>query len=337
MGIEVVLSDQCDLKGSIWRVDKRVARLAASQHGVVSLRQVRELGLSEGSVRHRLRSGRLHPVMRGVYAVGHNRMSAEGRWMAAVLAYPPRAVLSHRSAAALLGILETARERIEITVGRVRARPGIQPHCGDLEPHEVMSHRGIPVTTPTRTLADLAGIVGPGQLRRALEQAEILRLLDIEAVRRAARGRRGATALVSLIEDGELGARRTRSELEERFLDFLRESALPLPETNVPLQVAGRVVEVDCLWRGPAVVVELDGHGTHHTRRQFEEDRERDRALAAVRMTVVRITWRQIHERPQALESDLRTLLRQPVAGPPGATPPDRFPCRGGSSRPPRS
>jgi very-short-patch-repair endonuclease len=269
----------------MWWADRRVAELAARQHGVVSVRQVQEIGLSEGSIRHRLRSGRLDPAMRGVYAVGHNRLTVEGRWMAAVLAHRPSAVLSHRSAGALLGILATGRERIEITEGgRRRARPGIQVHLGDLEPRDVIVHRGIPVTAPARTLVDLAGVVSPGRLRRALEQAEIL-----------------------------------------------RHSALPLPETNVSLQVAGRVHEVDCLWRDPAVVVELDGHATHRTRRQFEEDRERDRMLATAGLTVIRVTWRQIHERTQGLERDLRTLLRKPAGAPPAATPSDRSPSRGAS------
>jgi very-short-patch-repair endonuclease len=259
--------------------------------------------------------------------------------MAAVLAYWPRAVLSFRSAAALSGIRPTARERIEVTLpGRPRARAGIQIHDAALAAHEVTRRRGIPVTTPTRTLVDLAGVLDQTQLRRALDEAEVLGLLDRQALATAAVGRRGTRALLALLAEGEIGARRTRRELERRFLEFLRSAGLPLPETNVVLHLPGRSPEVDCLWRDSDLVVELDGHATHRTRRHFEDDRERDRALATARMTVVRLTWRQLLDGADALERDLRTLLGPArAAAPPAATPMDRFPSRGASSRPPRS
>lgn len=316
-----------------------MAALAERQHGLVALMQVEAIGLSEGAIRHRLRSGRLHPVVRGVYAVGHRGRTPEARWMAAVLAYWPRAVLSFRSAAALSGFRPTARERIEVTLrSRPRPRPGIQVHLASLAADEITRHRGIPVTTPTRTLVDLAGVLDQTQLRRALEEAEVLGLLDRRAVAAAAPGRRGARALLALLGKGEIGARRTRHELERRFLEFLRSARLPLPETNVVLHLPGRSLEVDCLWRDPDLVVELDGHATHRTRRQFEDDRERDRALATARITVVRVTWRQLHDHAAALERDLRTpLSRAPAAAPPVATPPGPAPSRGGSSPPPRS
>ena len=260
--------------------------------------------------------------------------------MAAVLAHWPRAVLSHRSAAALLGLRPTARGRVEVTVrGRgTRPRTGIQVHHAALRPDEATTHDGIPVTLPGRTLVDLAGVLSADQLRRALEQAEILRVLDTAALRSAARGRRGARALTALLDEREIGIRHTRSELEQRFLEFLRYAGLPLPETNVPLDVGGRSIEVDCLWRDPRLVVELDGLGTHQTLRRFEGDRERDRALATAGLTVVRITWRQLQLQSAGLARDLGRLLSPAPAGaPPAATPPGRSPSPGVSCRPPRS
>ncbi len=321
-------------------MDRQVAALAARQHGVVALRQVEQIGLSVGSLRHRLRSGRLHPVMRGVYAVGHTRLTAEGRWMAAVLALGPGAVLSHRSAAALLGIRPTARERIEVTAPSRRTKPraGIQLHEASLRPEEITTRDAIPVTLPSRTLVDLCGVLSTDQLRRALEQAEILRVLDLDALRSAARGRRGARALIVLLKEREIGARRTRSELEQRFLELLRHTGLPLPETNVLLDAGSRSIEVDCLWRDAGLVVELDGLTTHHTRHRFEADRDRDRAMAVVGLTVVRVTWRQLHLDSAGLARDLERLLSpSPAGAPPAATPRGRSPSPGGSSPPPRS
>jgi very-short-patch-repair endonuclease len=236
--------------------------------------------------------------------------------MAAVLAGGPDAVLSHRSAAALWGLRSTARGRVEITVPRPR-RPqaGIEIHRGRLAFDEVSVIRGIPVTTPPRTLLDLAAAVPRRQLERALDEAEVLRLTDPlsvgDMVQRHPR-RRGTAALRAILANQQIGANITRSELERRFLAFLDDQDLPRPEVNAHLRVRGRTFEADCLWRAQHLIVELDGHATHGTTAAFERDRERDRILQTAEWRVVRVTWRQLHEEPTAVASDLRTLTLLP-------------------------
>ena len=147
---------------------------------MVARAQLRELGLGRRAIGHRAETGRLHPVFRGVYAVGHRVLSLDARWTAAVLAGGPGAVLSHRSAAALWRIHSTARSRVEITVPRGRrSRPGIDVHRSSLPPDEVTGVRGIPVTTVPWTLIDLAAVVDGDHVVRAAREAEVLRLCDL--------------------------------------------------------------------------------------------------------------------------------------------------------------
>src|SRR4051812_43943000 len=153
---------------------RSVAELAARQHGVVSRAELIELGV--GGVDERIARGLLHAIHRGVYAVGHRRLTPEGGWMAAVLAAGPGAVLSHRGAAALWGIRRSTRSTTEVIAPRRCRRPGIDAHHIVLPPDEVTVHDGIPVTTPARTLFDLAAVVTHQQLRHALNEAEIRRL-----------------------------------------------------------------------------------------------------------------------------------------------------------------
>jgi len=147
--------------------------LAERQHGVVARRQ---LALSAAAVKHALATGRLHEIHRGVYAVGHRRLTQRGRWMAAVLAGGPGAVLSHRSAAALHGIRRS--DAVEVTVAGRRRRPGICMHRARLEPDEITVCDGIPCTTVARTLLDLAAVLPPHAVESAMNEAEYLRLTD---------------------------------------------------------------------------------------------------------------------------------------------------------------
>lgn len=293
--------------------DGDVAALAGRQHGVVARSQLCELGLGGGAIDHRLETGRLHSLYRGVYAVGHRSLSIEGRWIAAVLACGSDAVLSHQSAAALWRLHAGARARVDVTLPRrVASRHGIHAHHCRMPSDEATVERGIPVTTVPRTLIDLSAVAGRGQVERAFREAERLRLVDTlslaDLVRRYPR-RRGIATIKALLADRQIGAMVTRSELEERFLAFLEDFDLPRPEVNVPLQISGRWIEADCVWREPRVVVELDGHASHATGTAFERDRARDRALQAAGWRVLRITWRQLHEESDAIASDLRAVL----------------------------
>ena len=229
--------------------------------------------------------------------------------MAGVLAGRADAVLSHRSAAAHLGLRPT-QAAVAVTIPRrLRHRPGLRFHYSRLPRDEVMLHDGIPVTTASRTLFDLAAVITLGQLVRAVNQAEIRRLWDPlslhDLLRRHPR-RPGAAALRAALA---LEGRITRSELEDRFLDFLLSTGLPRPAVNFPLWFGDRWIEADCVWSERLLIVELDGYASHGTRAAYEGDRARDRGLAAAGWRVIRVTWRQLRDEPEALARDLRALL----------------------------
>jgi very-short-patch-repair endonuclease len=289
------------------RKERAAGDLAECQHGVLTRGQLSELGLSDDQIDHRVTLGRLRRVHRGVYTIGHRLLTQDGRWMAAVLACGPGAVLSHRAAAALWGM--RGGTRVEVTVPRARrVRRGIEVHRAVLPVDERTTHRGIPTTTVPRTLLDLSAVVQRHEARGALRKAEQLRLTDPlslhDLIERYPR-RPGLATIRALLKEASIGVKIIRSEFEERFHDFLIRAGLPLPQTNVLIEG----YEVDCAWREQRLIVELDGHATHSPAHAFESDRVRDRRLAAAGWRVIRITWRQLHEEPELVEADLRRLL----------------------------
>jgi hypothetical protein len=311
------LTHHCDGQLHPRRLDVVIAGLADRQHGVVARAQLIDVGVGEGAIELRLARGRLHPVHRGVYAVGHRVLSAEGRWMAAVLAGGSGAVLSHQPAGALWGIRPARGWEVEVTCARkLRSRRGLKFHWRSLLTDEVTTHDRIPVTTVPRTLFDLADVIPRHQFERTVNEAEIRHLWDplslADLLRRHPR-RPGAAAIRAVLATP--GANITRSELEDRFLGLLDAVRLPRPETNVPIEVNGFRIEADCVWGEPRLIVELDGHATHSTRAAYEHDRARDRRLVAAGWRVMRVTWRQLHDQPEALAHDLRaSLAARPVA-----------------------
>jgi hypothetical protein len=232
--------------------------------------------------------------------------------MAAVLAGGPRAILSHRSAAALLGI-RPWRGKVDVTLpSSKRQRPDITWHVTHLPADEITSLAAIPVTTVPRTLLDLAAVLDRRGVEQAMNEAEVRRYADplsLPALLARYPRRRGTAAIRAILDAGGAGATLTRSELEERFLRFLARWGLPQPELNVSIAVRGGFVEADCLWRRSRVIAELDGRAVHGTAAAFERDRARDRALNAAGWRVVRITWRQISGEPRELAQDLGALL----------------------------
>jgi predicted transcriptional regulator of viral defense system len=290
-------------------LDERIALLARRQHGRVARRQLLALGLGRDAIKYRLKHSRLHEEYRGVYALGHAAPTREGRWMSAVLAGGADAVLSHRSAAALWGIRPAGASFIDVTTPRGQhPRLGIRFHRSSLPADEVTVENGIPVSTVPRTLFDLAAVLRPRQLERALGEAEVLRLWDemslLDVLQRYPR-RQGSRTVRAILQAYQAGATITRSELEVRFLEFVDAAGLPQPETNE--EVEG--FEVDCVWREASVAVELDARSTHATLAAFERDRERDRILLTAGWHPVRVTWRQLELTPNRLEADLRKLL----------------------------
>jgi very-short-patch-repair endonuclease len=297
--------------------DVAIAALAAAQHGVVARRQLSEAGVTPKGIEVRMRAGRLIRLHRGVYAVGHGRLRREGWWLAAVLAVGDGAGLSHREAAALHGIRLSNRARIDVTTAtRGRARlPGIELHGSRLDRRDVVVRAGIPVTTVARTLVDLAGVVPPDHLARALSEAERVGVLDvdaIEAARRRLRGRRGpgdAVLRAVLGEHRAHGATLIRSYLEERFLALVEARGLPRPRINA--HVEG--YEVDALWARHRLVVELDGYAFHHTRRAFQGDRSKANALMLQGYVVLRYTYDDVTRRPDRVAAQLRARLGEAV------------------------
>ena len=267
-----------------------LAGLARRQWGVVTRAQLLEAGLRDRGISDWVRDGRLHRLYRGIYAYGHDQLRVEGRWLAAVMACGPGAVLSHRDAAQLWELRQSNSGLIDVTVpsqnGRVR-RTGIRVHrSGRLAPEEVTVGSGIPVTTVARTLLDLADVLAPQALRRAVTEAEYRDRFDLAsliAVVEHNPGRRGRKLMTAALE-GRL--HRTRSPLEDRFLAFKARWGVEEPESNV--WVDG--YEVDFLWRRVGLAVELDGLKEHGTRAAVRRERKRDRDLWRAGIRTMRLT-----------------------------------------------
>jgi hypothetical protein len=228
--------------------DASAARIATRQHGVVSLQQLLAAGMTKSGVTRRAKAGRLHRVHRGVYAVGHTRLSYAGRCMAAVLAGGRKAVISHRSAAALWGLLPPASAPIEISVPGTSGKgrhAGIKIHRSrTLKDMLVTRRNGIPVTRPVRTISDLRRVVSAADLRRAIRQAGVFGLR---------------------LDDPDGQGDRTRSELEHLFLNLCDEHGLPQPAVNVQVDS----FTVDFLWRDQRLIVETDGYRYHRSHTAF--------------------------------------------------------------------
>jgi len=292
--------------------DRAIARIAELQHGLVTLEQLAETGISASATRKRVERGRLHAVHEGVYAVGHPLLGREGRFMAAVLACGDGAVLSHGSAAELWGLIPPMRRKVDVTAPNRRGRmpTGIAGHRdGTLRAGDRTELRRIPCTTVARTLLDLAGFMPIWELRKAIAEAEILGLLRVPEVRaliRRCRGRRGVARLRLLIDELDPLTKRTRSELERMFLALCRRAGLPRPEVNVPLEVAGLRLKPDFLWRDARLIIEADSRKFHGTASAFELDRQREQRFFAAGWQVVRCTWRQVERNPHELIRLLR-------------------------------
>jgi hypothetical protein len=270
------------------------------QHGVVSRRQLLELGFDRGGIERRLDAGRLHRLYRGVYAVGHTVLNRHGRYLAATMACGRDAVLSHRSAAALWGIRPTDAARIDVAVPHtsgVRSTAAIVVHRSR-RPIAATKKDGIPVTTPGETLADLATALPRRALEKAAEQAEALRLdVAIPA------GHPGETRLREAMAHDL--SRTTRSPLEDAFLELCDTHGIPRPLVNTVVEG----FEVDFCWPEARVIVETDGHTHHGTRAAFERDRARDARLTVLGWRVLRFTDRQVRREAEWVAEVLRAVV----------------------------
>jgi hypothetical protein len=299
-----------------------LAALADRQHGVVSIRQLTgPLGYSRPAVSRLARSGHLHRIYRGVYAVGHTRISTEGRCLAAVLACGPGALLSHYSASRLWGIAKVDPSPFHVTASAWRKpRPPIRLHEARLLAAEDRALReGIPVTSLARTLLDLAAIVRFEWLERMIERSEELGLFDLRPVEDLLGrtvGHHGHARLRKAIAIYAPSSF-TRSELEKRFLELVLEAGLPQPRMNY----VEHGLELDCYWPEHRFVVELDVFETHGTHAAFERDRKRQEDLLLVGIQMIRITGPRLEREPKEVIRRVARLLSE------------REPCRA-SSRP---
>jgi Transcriptional regulator, AbiEi antitoxin len=273
-----------------------IAAFAATHHGVIYDEELHALGLDKHAIARRRANGLLHELYPGVYAVGHRAVSARGRLFAAVVACGRRAALSHRSGAYLWDV-RGMPARIEVTVPHGGRGPnGVRTHQSRiLDDRDITVIDGIRVTTLPRTLLDLAAVLTPRELRRAIDRAERLELLDLRAiddVLARARGRRGAKALRTAL--AEWRPRHTRQELEDRFYDLVEQADLPLPQANVLVRGERETHEVDAYWHEYGLVVELDSFGFHRTRLDHERDAAKTADLELAGLTVMRVSWGEV-------------------------------------------
>jgi hypothetical protein len=304
-------NDYGNNRGNRW-TQRAIVALADVQHGVVAHWQLVAEGMPIDAIQYRMAQGLLVSVHKGVYALGRRTLTPNGHRMAAVLSYRPPCVLSHRSAAAVWGIWSSG-PRIEVTLERKsRSHAKIRAHyTATLDPEDVATKDNIPLTSPARTLLDLARTLKPHLLVKAIEEAERRHIFDLMALDRAiarAPGRRGVKTLRAALA-GYRPPPDTRSPPEQRFYELIRsDPTIPDPQSNV--LVAG--LQVDFFWPGTRLVVEVDGRGYHSSPRAFETDRVRDAKLARARCPVLRITDERMRTDRAGILTDVRALSTPP-------------------------
>jgi hypothetical protein len=285
---------------------QRLAALAARQHGVVHRRQLAAIGIDGGRVKRWITAGRLHRLHRGVYAVGHGLVGFEGRCLAGVLACGPRVWVAARSSAALWGLAPRPGAGVDLTTTRtgVHSPRGLTVRRSRRLALDEIGHVGvIPVTSVSRTLADLAPLVSRRHLERAMEQADRMQMLDVSSLLASSRDRPGAVAVKTVLAAWSPAP--TRSDLEDRLLALVEGSSLPRPAVN--LLVAG--VECDQVWEAGRLVVEADSRTFHATHAAFERDRRKDARLTRAGYRVLRFTWTQVTQEPAEVIATIAAAL----------------------------
>jgi hypothetical protein len=285
--------------------------LATLQHGVVSTRQLRDLGYSRNSAAKAVGTGRLYRLHRGVYAVGHRRLTWHGRCMAATLACSP-AVASHATAAWLWGLLRARPGTIHLTAPTQRhPKSQLVVHSARLADADTTVLEDIPVTSLPRTLLDSAEGRSTSRLERLLERAEELKRLDLgplEELLARAGGHPGRGRLRRALDLYREEPAFTRSDLERRFLKLVTTAGLPSPSMN--FNVAG--FELDAYWQRERFVVELDVYETHGSRAAFERDRRRQDDLMLLGVEMIRVTGPRLQREPtQVIERVAAHLSRR--------------------------
>lgn len=288
-----------------------IAAVAAKQLGNITRGHLFEIGLNKHDISYRVKVGRLFRVFRGVYSVGHLPLSPQAWAGAAVLACGPGAALSHGSAMALWGYWRQWDRPYEVTIVGDRRTKGVRVHRSTtLTWRDVTKQLGVRVTTPGRTLVDMAPRLNDKSLKSAVNKAlHSLWLTEDQLADTLGRHPHapGANRIAKLI--GRAGTP-PRSDWEEEFPGFCKAHGLPEPVMGQPLH--GYIV--DALFPAERVIVELDSKGFHMGAIPFEGDRDRDADMLAHGFVTVRITWERTEERPQREARRLRRILDQAQA-----------------------
>ena len=296
--------------------DLRAARLAALQHGQITTRQLADCGLGKDAVMRRVRKGWLHPVHRGVYAVGYRPDTLHAQFTGAVLAGGEDASLSHWASCALAALVRWDDRWIDVTVrgSAGRTRPGIRFHrARSLDPRDVTRRYGIPCTTPARAILEISPQLSDRRLKRVVRQAQAERLASVEqfaGVLRRANGHRGVKRITAIIATG---AAPTASGHEDDVLDLLLRSGLEHPVVNGSLVVRGVPYRPDLRWPAQRLTLEIDSSPWHDGPVAEHLDAERQAELEAAGERVLRTT------REQALADPGRLVARLLAAGAPRA------------------
>jgi very-short-patch-repair endonuclease len=293
------------------RSHESLARLAERQYGVVTAGQLQRLGFSSAGISRMSRAGRLRRIHRGVYGVGHRAFPRRGRCLAAVLACGKGAVLSHGSAAWLLGLAPNLPDLVDVTApSHGQRHPGISlRHSSTLTAPEHGVLAGVPVTAWPRTMLDVAATRSRRELNDAVERAERRGILDVSAVDallRRRHGDRGAARLrlaIDIYRDPVF----SRARSERLFLAMVKKAGLPRPAINTWVDK----FEIDAYWEAERFAVEVDGWEAHRTRRAFEDDHLRWEEMKLAGIEVIPVSARRIEKHPTEVGRRLRTLLER--------------------------
>lgn len=283
--------------------------------GLITVAQLREVGVADSTISETVAGGALHPVFHGVYCVGHRYLTPHGRLLAATLACGEGSVVSHGTAAWLYGLKQKPPEAVDVIapVEAGRKIAGIRRRFVPMPVgREVWRRGGVPVTSPMRTLVDCAGSA-PREVAGMIEQASVLGVLDVRAIDAILDGprRRGARRLLRTLEPWRRykPGIKIRSRMEAKLLPLLTEAGLPIPQTNVRLRVGPKSYEVDFLWRPQKVIVETDGGRFHDNPVAGSRDSDRNQALTGAGYRIPRLGWEDLRDRPEQTMRELAGLL----------------------------
>ena len=290
--------------------DPAIARLAGGQAGAVGRSQLTALGLGRGAIDHRIERRRFHRRHRGAYLVGHDIPAEHADYTVAVLACGEGAYLGRRSALERYGVVERRAGDVHVTViaRRRRSRPGIRVHTTrNADPRDFGSIDGLPITSPARSLLDFADDATPNELARAVNEAQVQNLAtptELRALLKRSPGRKGAAILTATLDrhDGPTTAHEGGEQLLE---PLLRRARLPKPAVNAPLLG----YEVDFLWEQHKLVIECDSGKFHGTPAAVDRDRRKDAHLRRNGYTVLRYSFWQIADEPEAVIAEIAAHL----------------------------